>query len=115
MNITVKIQTLLAGITLAISPMAMAMGDCKDQQSFCEAKCEVRHLGDDAAIKGCYAKCTGSRAVCSTKEGAIEAYEAGEEGVGTVYEAGKEGAKSAVEVGKDAVDSTKSFFKGIFD
>lgn len=115
MKMTAKKNILLASLLLAVSPFSLALGDCSDQQSFCEAKCDVRHLGDEAAVNGCYAKCTASRAVCSTKEGAKEVYEAGEEGVGTVYEAGKEGAKSAVEVGKDAVDSTKSFFKGLFD
>ncbi|WP_271271057.1 hypothetical protein [Aliamphritea hakodatensis] len=104
MKMTAPLKTLFVSLTLAISSQAMALGDCQDQQSFCEAKCEVRHLGDEAAVNGCYAKCTASRAVCSTKEGAKE-----------VYEAGEEGAKTAVEVGKDAVDSTKSFFKGIFD
>ncbi len=115
MKMTVSLKTLLASLALAVSPAAMALGDCQDQQSFCEAKCEVRHLGDEAAVNGCYAKCTASRALCSTKEGAKEVYEAGEEGATTVYEAGKEGAQSAVEVGKDAVDSTKSFIKGVFD
>ncbi|WP_243431956.1 hypothetical protein [Aliamphritea spongicola] len=104
MKMTAPLKTVLAGLALAVSPLAMALGDCQDQQSFCEAKCEVRHLGDEAAINGCYAKCTASRAVCSTKEGAKE-----------VYEAGEEGAKTAVEVGKDAVESTKSFIKGVFD
>lgn len=110
-----KLKLFLSGLLFSISPLTMALGDCEDQQTFCEAKCEVRHLGDNAAINGCYAKCTASRAVCSTKEGAKEIYEAGGEGAETVYEAGKEGAETVINAGKDAVDSTKSFIKGIFD
>lgn len=71
--------------------ITQAQANCSDEQTWCNTKCEVKHLGDDAAITGCQSKCVAARAACSTKAGAETAYD----------------------VGKKAVDSTKSFFKGL--
>lgn len=75
--------------TALTSPVALA--DCADEQTWCETKCNVKHLGDDAAITGCKSKCAAKRAACSTQAG----------------------AETVFEVGKKAVDNTGSFFKGL--
>ncbi|WP_432470674.1 hypothetical protein [Amphritea sp. HPY] len=74
---------------LLLSPIALA--DCSDEQTWCNTKCEVKHLGDDAAITGCKSKCVAARAACSTKSG----------------------AETAVEASKKALKNTESFFKGL--
>ncbi|GGK80421.1 hypothetical protein [Amphritea balenae] len=84
-----KILTTAFSLLLLNSPLALA--DCSDEQTWCETKCEVKHLGDDAAVTGCKSKCVAARAACSTKVGAETAWEAT----------------------KDAADNTKSFFKGL--
>ena len=77
-------------ILLLGSPVT-ALADCADQQTLCNAHCEIRYLGDSAAVSGCRSKCIAERAVCSTKSGAE-----------TVFEAGQ-----------DAAEKTGSFIKGL--
>lgn len=76
-------------LTALSSPAAFA--DCADEQTWCNTKCNVKHVGDDAAITGCKSKCAAKRAACSTQAGAE-----------TVWEVGKKAAKD-----------TGSFFKGL--
>ncbi len=81
----------LTAALLATLSSPAAFADCADEQTWCETKCNVKHLGDDAAITGCKSKCVAKRAACSTQSGAE-----------TVWEAGKKAAKD-----------TGSFFKGL--
>ncbi|WP_417224722.1 hypothetical protein [Amphritea sp.] len=84
----------IAPLTLALSAMMLAplaQADCADDQNWCETKCEVKHITDEAAATGCKSKCVAERAACSTKAGAE-----------TAWDATKEAAKD-----------TKSFFKGL--
>lgn len=89
---------LLSAALLVASPV---FADCGTEQTFCETKCKVAHLTDDAAYAGCKSKCIAQRAVCSTESGAE-----------TVIEASKNGADVVVETGQSAWESTKSFIKG---
>lgn len=79
----------LALTTSLVAPLAQA--DCADEQSWCETKCEVKHVTDDAAATGCKSKCVAARAACSTQSGAETAWDAT----------------------KEAAQKTKSFFKGL--
>ena len=80
---------LLSLTLLLLSPLALA--DCADEQTWCNTKCEVKHVTDEAAANGCKSKCVAARAACSTKAGAETAWDAT----------------------KDAAGKTKSFFKGL--
>lgn len=85
---------LIAPLTLALTASLLAplaQADCADEQSWCETKCEVKHVTDDAAATGCKSKCVAARAACSTQSGAETAWDAT----------------------KDAAQKTKSFFKGL--
>lgn len=64
-------------LTLAASSVAWA--DCGTEQTWCETKCKVSHVGDDAARTGCISRCVAERALCSTKAGAESALETGKE------------------------------------
>ncbi|MBE9397311.1 hypothetical protein IOQ59_08565 [Pontibacterium sp. N1Y112] len=90
---------LLLSAALLISGPVLA--DCGMKQTFCESKCKVTHLGDDAAATGCKSKCIAQRAACSTEKGAE-----------TVIEVGKKGAETAVDASQKAWENTKSFIKG---
>ena len=79
-------MTIVLSATL-LAPLAQA--DCADEQTWCETKCEVKHMTDDAAVTGCKSKCVAARAACSTKAGAETAWDAT----------------------KKAAQDTKSFFK----
>ncbi|MDO6564041.1 hypothetical protein Q4488_11670 [Amphritea sp. 1_MG-2023] len=83
---------LITPLTLSAMLLApLAQADCADEQAWCETKCEVKHMTDDAAVSGCKSKCIAARAACSTQAGAE-----------TAWDATKEAAKD-----------TKSFFKGL--
>lgn len=82
-------RLMLALSLIFITPLAMA--DCSDEQTWCNTKCEVKHVTDESAINGCKSKCVAARAACSTKAGAETAWDAT----------------------KDAAGKTKSFFKGL--
>ena len=83
--------SLITAALLAALSSSTAFADCADEQTWCDTKCNVKHVGDDAAITGCKSKCAAKRAACSTQAGAE-----------TVWEAGKKAAKD-----------TGSFFKGL--
>ncbi|WP_299198675.1 hypothetical protein [uncultured Amphritea sp.] len=85
---------LIAPLTLALSATflaPLAQADCSDEQNWCETKCEVKHMTDDAAATGCKSKCVAERAACSTQAGAETAWDAT----------------------KKAAENTKSFIKGL--
>lgn len=53
--------------------------DCGTEQTWCETKCKVSHVGDDAARTGCLSRCVAERALCSTKAGAEAAIDSSKE------------------------------------
>ncbi|WP_421862092.1 hypothetical protein [Motiliproteus sp.] len=70
-----------------------AQADCSFKYQICEKSCDVKHLGDDAAVAGCTSKCVAKRGACLAEVG----------------------AEKTVEAGKDAWEGTKSFIKGLTD
>lgn len=71
------LSRLLVALTLLGTSPAWA--DCGTEQTWCETKCKVSYVGDDAGRTGCLSRCVAERAVCSTKAGAETAIESGKE------------------------------------
>ncbi len=52
---------------------------CDYKQTFCKAECKVSHLGDEAGLRSCEARCLGERAACSLKSGTESAKKMGQQ------------------------------------
>lgn len=88
-----SLTTLFSALCLSALLPASAHADCSLKYQVCEKSCDVKHLGDDAAVAGCTSKCVAKRGACLAEVG----------------------AEKTVEAGKDAWKGTKSFIKGLTD
>ena len=66
-------------LPLLLLSSATAWADCSTEQTWCETKCKVSYVGDDAGRTGCLSRCVAERAVCSAKVGAQSAIESSKE------------------------------------
>lgn len=100
---------LIAALLLLPSLSSAELLSCSQQQSLCEAECQVASLGDDSNLTSCKAECLGKRASCTLDSGVDSAKELSHKAT----ETGKDVSEKAVEAGKSAVDTAKSFWKGL--
>ena len=98
---TVKTLLRTAVALASFVPFLAYGGDllsCEQQQTMCEAQCQVANINDDTGLKTCNAKCAGKRVSCSVASGA---------------ETAKEVAKSAKEASSNIGEKAKAFWEGV--